>query len=115
MAIGVYMDVHIPSAITVGLRIREVEVVTAQEDDARTLSDPDLLDRATGLGMILYTHDSDFLKEARRRVINNEPFVGVIYSQQEHSPIGSCIEDIEIIAKSIEPGTLESYVEHIPY
>jgi len=32
MAIALYMDVHIPKAITVGLRLRGVEVLTAQED-----------------------------------------------------------------------------------
>jgi hypothetical protein len=32
MAVGVYMDVHIPRAITNGLRLRGVDVLTAQQD-----------------------------------------------------------------------------------
>lgn len=47
MPIGLYMNAHIPRAITVGLRIRNVDVLTAQEDGADTLSDPELLNRAT--------------------------------------------------------------------
>lgn len=29
-----YMDAHVPFAITAGLRLRGVDVLTAQEDDA---------------------------------------------------------------------------------
>ena len=47
MAIKLYMDVHIPKAITIGLRLRNVDVITAQEDSANTLSDSELLDHAT--------------------------------------------------------------------
>ena len=32
MSVGLYMDVHIPLAVTVGLRARGIDVVTAQED-----------------------------------------------------------------------------------
>jgi hypothetical protein len=33
------MDVHVPAAITHGLRRREVDVLTAQTDNARRLPD----------------------------------------------------------------------------
>lgn len=36
MAVKLYMDAHIPKAITVGLRVRGVDVITAQEDNADT-------------------------------------------------------------------------------
>ena len=32
MTIALYMDVHVHRAITVGLRLREIDVLTAQED-----------------------------------------------------------------------------------
>ncbi|GAG42835.1 unnamed protein product, partial [marine sediment metagenome] len=35
-----YMDAHIPRAITLGLRMRKINVLTAQEDRADTLPDP---------------------------------------------------------------------------
>ena len=49
------MDVHISAAITEGLRLRGVDVLTAQEDGARRLPDPALLNRATELGRVLFT------------------------------------------------------------
>lgn len=49
MAIVLYMDAHIPKAIMIGLRLRGVDIITAQEDNAADLPDPVLLDRATAL------------------------------------------------------------------
>ncbi len=115
MAVGVYADVQIPTAISTGLRLRGVKVITAQEDGARRFEDSDLLTRATELRMFLYTHDDDFLKEARRRVNSGEPFSGVIFSHQTRSPTGRCIEDIEIIAKTLDPDSLTGQIEYVPF
>jgi hypothetical protein len=43
------MDVHVPLPITRGLLRRGVDVLTAQEDQATRLSDPELLRRAGNL------------------------------------------------------------------
>ena len=43
------MDVHVHRAIIKGLRLRGVDVLTAQEDGYRTASDARLLDQATEL------------------------------------------------------------------
>jgi hypothetical protein len=40
------MDVHIPKAITVGLRSQGIDVLTAQEDGIARLADAELLQRA---------------------------------------------------------------------
>ena len=44
MSVALYFDVHVRRAVTEGLRLREVDVLTAQEDDAATMDDPVLLD-----------------------------------------------------------------------
>lgn len=67
MALQLYMDHHVPRAITVGLRQRGVDVLTAFEDGAHELLDPDLLDRAGALGRVLFIRDDDLLAEATRR------------------------------------------------
>lgn len=115
MAVGVYMDVQIPSAIATGLRSRGVDVITAQVDGAARFGDADLLTRASELERLLYTHDDDFLKEARRRRANQESFFGIIFSQQLRSPTGPCIEDIEIIAKALDPIDVDCRIEFVPF
>jgi len=67
VALQLYMDHHVPRAITVGLRQRGVDVLTAFEDGAHELLDPDLLDRAGALGRVLFIRDDDLLAEATRR------------------------------------------------
>ena len=115
MPVGIYMDVHIPKPITVGLRLRGVDVITAQEDGFRRAADPRLLDRSTELQRILFTHDEDFLIEASRRLKANIDFAGVIYSHQLDSPVGRCIDDLELIPNSFELVDLNGRIEYIPY
>ena len=66
MSVALYFDVHVRQAVTDGLRLREVDVLTAQEDGMATIDDPVLLDRAMALGRIIFTQDEDFLREAHR-------------------------------------------------
>jgi hypothetical protein len=89
--------------------------VTAQEDGTAELEDPPLLDRATELECPLYTQDDNLLAEARRRQTEGVCFAGVIYSHQLRSPIGRCVEDLELIAKTFEPPDLADRVELIPF
>jgi len=53
VTVALYMDVHIPKAITVQLRLSGVDVLTAQEDGRAEVDDAILLDRATELGRVL--------------------------------------------------------------
>jgi predicted nuclease of predicted toxin-antitoxin system len=53
--------------VTEGLRLRGIDILTAQEDGAAQLLDPELLTRATELGRVFFTEDDDLLKEAARR------------------------------------------------
>jgi len=49
MSVKIYMDVHVKRAVTDGLRLRGVDVLTAQQDGAAEFEDPALLNRATEL------------------------------------------------------------------
>lgn len=114
MAIALYMNAHIPRAITNGLRLRGVDVITAQEDKSDRLSDPDLLYRATTLQRALFTFDDDILTEATRRQIEGISFAGVIYAHPLRISIGTCVRDLEIIAKAGELEDLANRVKFLP-
>ena len=114
MSVGLYMDVHVRRAVTVGLRLRGVDVLTAQEDDASRFPDPQLLDRATELGRVLFTHDDDLIKEAHTRLENGQHFSGVIYSDQIRVPIGRCVLDLELLATAGYPPDFENRIEYLP-
>ena len=67
MSLALYMDVHVRRAVTEALQERDVDVLTSQADITTALADPDLLDRATELGRVLFSQDADLLAEARNR------------------------------------------------
>jgi hypothetical protein len=114
VSVRLYFDVHVPRAIVDGLRLRGVDVVTAQGDGAAEFEDPPLLDRATELQRILVTQDEDFLQEASRRHRSGETFFGIVFARQLHVTIGQCVADLEIIAKDSEPDEWIGRVEHLP-
>ena len=114
MPIALYMDQHVPRAITIGLRLRNVDVLTAFEDGANTLDDAALLDRATVLGRALFSQDDDLLVEATRRQAESISFGGVIYAHQLRVSIGACIRDLEIVATVGEPGEVHGQVLFLP-
>lgn len=100
------MDHHVPRAITNGLRLRGVDVLTAHEDGANELEDAALLDRATELERVLFTQDDDLLAEAGQRHRLGQPFYGLIYAHQLRISIGDCIRDLELVAKVGEPSEM---------
>lgn len=103
MSIRFYMDVHVRRAVTEGLRLRQIDVLTAQEDNAGTFDDEALFDRATELERVLFTQDDDLLRLAKQRQQRGLLFSGVIYAHQLNITVGQCIADLELIAKTIEP------------
>jgi len=114
MTLALYMDQHVPRAITIGLRLGGIDVITAHEDGASRLDDPELLDRAGELGRVLFTQDDDLLAEAARRQKAGVSFRGVIYAHQLRVSIGACVHDLAIIAQAGEPQDLIDRVEFLP-
>ncbi len=114
MTIALYMDEHIHASITVGLRLRDVNVLTVQEDQRSGIADTRLLDRATELRRVVFSQDQDFLIEAQHRQSEGIPFAGVIYAHQRVVTIGDCVRDLEIIAKASDPEDLANLVQFLP-
>lgn len=114
MPIALYMDEHVPRAITNGLRMRGVDVVTAQEDGRGGVDDHTLLDRAGEVGRVLFSQDDDLLSEATKRQRDGTTFSGLIYAHQLRVAIGACVDDLEIVAKAGEPDEMNGRVEYLP-
>jgi len=51
------MDHNVPRAITNGLKLKGVDLITAYEDGSSQLDDTELLDRASKLERVLFTRD----------------------------------------------------------
>jgi len=112
--IPLYVDVHIPAAVTQGLVRLGHDVVTAQADGSDRLPDGALLDRATEQGRPLFTQDDDLLRIAAQRQAAGVAFAGVIYAHQLSAGIGPLIADLDLVLRACEPAELADRVTHLP-
>lgn len=86
MPVALYMDVNVPAAVTEQLRRRGVDVLTSQEDGALYYSDDQLLERSTGLGRVLFTHDIRFKVLAEDWQRQGRPFAGLLWGHPMRLP-----------------------------
>ena len=107
-----YMDEHVPYAITESLRLRGINVLTVQEDHRQHTDDDILIDRATELGRLLFSADPDMLRHATRRQRSGIGFSGVICADFMEVSIGQCVRDLELIC---EIGSEEEFASRILY
>ncbi|HBJ82670.1 MAG TPA: hypothetical protein DDZ88_02105 [Verrucomicrobiales bacterium] len=113
MSLALYMDVHVPLAITRALRRKGFDVLTAQDDGTSTLADDLLLDRAMELNRLLFTQDQDFLEETALRQAAGRSFATVIFARQSVS-IGACVRDIEVILDALQASEARDLLLHLP-
>ena len=114
MSLALYMNVHVPAAVTSALLGRRVDVLTAQWDDTARWAAPALLDRASALGRVLVSQDEDLLAEAARRQRTGGEFAGLIYAHQQAVTVAGFIADLELFARTVEPLEMINRVEFLP-
>lgn len=109
-----YMDVHVPAAITSGLRRRGIDVLTSQEDGTDRLPDDRLLGRSSELGRVLFSQDDDLLALAAEWQQQKKSFSGVIYAHQLSAGIGTLVNDIELVMSCCSASELANCVTYLP-
>jgi len=112
--IPLYMDEHVPRAITIGLRLRGIDVLTVQEDNYSGKSDSEILDRAVFMKRATFSNDDDLLKEASERQRTGKLFYGVIYAHHLKVSIGASVKDLELISKVGEIEEIKNHVIFLP-
>ena len=103
-----YMDEHVPMAITVGLRLRDVDVLTTQEADMLAASDKDHLSLAVREGRGLFTQNVDFLCLHARGI----PHAGIAYARQK-TPVGNIVRGLMLIYQVLDPEDMLNHVEFL--
>ena len=114
MTLPIYMDENVHGAITNGLRLRGIDVLTVQEDDRSGIADPAVLDRAVELNRLLFSQDDDLLAEANQRQTAGMSFPGVVFARQTRVSIGTCIQNLELISTLGKNNEFEDSVLFLP-
>lgn len=108
------MDVHVHSAVTHGLRVRGMDVLTAQEDHKPKAEDDELLQRARELHRLIFTQDEDFLVLAGTWQRSKQPFAGIAFGTRQRL-IGRYVDDLELICKVTELAEWENAIIFLPF
>jgi hypothetical protein len=114
MSLAFYLDENMPRVIAVGLRLRGVNVLTAQEDNRRKTDDAILLERASTLGRVMVSFDADMLAISVSHQRENIPFSGVIYAHPTRISVGDLLRELEIIAEAGGPEDLANTILYLP-
>ena len=114
MSVAIYMDEHVPAPITLGLRERGVDVLTAQEDGHGGDPDEAVLSRATALNRVLFTQDQGFFREASERQEQGAQFAGIFFAAQHRLSYRQLIEDLEYVAKCSQQEDWVNQINSLP-
>ena len=108
------MDVHVPAAITAGLRRRSIDVLTSQEDGSDRWPDESLMERARDLGRILFSQDDDLLALAAKWQQQGRQSAGVVYAHQLSAGIGTLVTDLELVLSCCTTAELADRITYLP-
>jgi Domain of unknown function (DUF5615) len=108
-----YMDEQVPGPVTKGLRDRNVDVLTAQEDGREGAKDANVLNRSVELGRILVTFDKDFFALTASQQHVQADFPGIVMIPKRLS-YRECIDDLELMAKCSDPSEWSGKLTRLP-
>lgn len=104
-----YLDENIQSAVALGLRIRGIDVLTAQEAGLRGASDQEHLAFATANERVLVTYDTDFL------VIDasGQEHTGIAWCHSTKYSLGALILALVYVHSIITPEEMRNHIEYL--
>jgi uncharacterized protein with PIN domain len=103
-----YMDEHVPTAVTQGLRRRGVDVLTVQEAGMRSVTDEEHLAFALSQGRVVFTQDADF----PRLHASGIHHAGIVYAPQQ-TPVGAAIRGLMLIVEVLDPDDMMDHLEFV--
>lgn len=103
-----YMDEHVPSAVSQGLRMRGVDVLTAQDAGMRGAADKDHLALAVHEERTIFTQDTDVL----RLHASDHAHAGIVYAPQG-TPTGAIVRSLVLIHEVLRPEQMAGRLEFV--
>jgi hypothetical protein len=104
-----YLDENMPLEIGNQLRARGIELVSVSELGVMGESDEAHLRRATDMGYVLCTHDSDFIELAT----GDMEHAGIVFGQQDVHHIGAWVSYLELMHAVYSPEEMRNLVEYV--
>lgn len=109
MSVRFYLDENVSPTLAEQLRRRGIEAVTVR--DLGLLGDTHLnhLQRATAMGYVLCTHDSDYVELALAGV----PHAGIVFAQQATTSLGDWLRFLSLVHGVYEAHEMANLIEYL--
>jgi hypothetical protein len=104
-----YLDENLPVAIAAQLQRRGIDAVTVRDLGFLGDTDHNHLARATRLGYILCTNDSDYVDLATANIEH----AGIVFGQQHKHSVGDWVRFLELLASILDPDEMHNWVEYL--
>lgn len=104
-----YFDQHIQGAVALGLRLRGIDVLTAQEAGRCGLTDADQLQFATTEERAVMTYDPDYLALAAAGVAH----AGIAYCHATKYAIGQLIDLLALLHGVMDRDSMKNQIEYL--
>lgn len=114
MPVALYADVHVPGPVILQLRLRDVDILAATEEETNQLPDEELLAVSTSMNRIMVTQDIRFRVLAEEWQRAGRPFAGLVFAHQRYVSFGQLVRDLELIAKATDRDYWQNRIEQLP-
>ncbi len=111
--IKIYTNESVPVAIAEGLKRRGIDARSCRDVGNYGLPDEQQFDYACQNGLVIFTHDDDFLKLNAEYMAQGREHPGLIYAHQRDYSIGECIRRIKLIVDVLSPEEMRDHIEFL--
>lgn len=109
MPLSLLCDEHIPTPVIEGLRRRGVDVATVGSLGLRGISDESILDAARRQGRVVYTKDTDFLRQHASGIHH----AGILYHHTLEYSVGEAIRRVSLACEVLSMEEMRNRVEFL--
>jgi hypothetical protein len=104
-----YLDENVPVVIADQLNKGGIEAVTVRDLDKLGDEDVNHLKRATEMGYVLCTHDSDYVEMASTGIEH----AGIIFGQQDQHGVGVWVKFLELVHTVYTDDEMKNRLEYV--
>lgn len=108
-----FADEHVPSAITAGLRLRGMDVVTVQDHGLESSDDAVLLEIASAQERLMLTCDVDFLIIDSQWQSEGREHAGICFWKHRNDDIGRAVRKISEYATNTSPADARNKLKYL--
>ncbi len=106
--ISFYLDEGVNIAVAAGLVRRGVEAKTVRDAGSSGLSDVEQIEYAIQRGMVIVTHDDDFISLAAKR-----EHAGVVYVHQSKYSVGELVRMLKLLWDVLDSNDMKIHLEFL--